>query len=89
MRYIVIGLGFFGSYLATKLTSLGHEVIGIDRHVERAEELKDSITKVMIMDCTKYEALQSLTPVANNGHEHTLSCYLPHLIKLSHIVSWG
>jgi len=30
-----------------------------------------------------------MTPVANNGHEHTLSCYLPHLIKLSHIVSWG
>ena len=28
-----------------------------------------------------------MTPDANNGHEHTLSCYLPHLIKLSHIVS--
>ena len=64
MKYIVIGLGFFGSYLATKLTSLGHEVIGIDRHIERAEELKDSVTKVMIMDCTRYEALQSL-PLAD------------------------
>ncbi|HOG12790.1 MAG: TrkA family potassium uptake protein [Smithellaceae bacterium] len=60
MRYIVIGLGFFGSSLAAKLTSLGHEVIGIDRRSERAEELKDKITNVMIMDCTKPAALSAL-----------------------------
>lgn len=60
MRYIVIGLGFFGSSLATKLTSLGHEVIGIDRREERADELKDKITNVLIMDCTKQNTLQSL-----------------------------
>lgn len=60
MRYIIIGLGFFGSSLATKLTSLGHEVIGIDRRSERADELKDKITNVMIMDCTKQNALHAL-----------------------------
>jgi trk system potassium uptake protein len=60
MKYIVIGLGFFGSSLAAKLTSLGHEVIGIDRRSERADELKDKITKVMIMDCTKPSALTAL-----------------------------
>ncbi len=60
MKYIVIGLGFFGSSLAAKLTSLGHEVIGIDRRVERADELKDKITNVMIMDCTKPNALMAL-----------------------------
>jgi len=64
MKYIVIGLGFFGSNLAAKLTSLGHEVIGVDRHPESADELKDRITKVMIMDCTKHNALQSL-PLAD------------------------
>jgi len=60
MRYIVIGLGFFGSYLATKLTALGHEVIGIDRRSERADEIKERITKVMIMDCAKHNALRTL-----------------------------
>ena len=42
MKYIVIGLGYFGSKLASNLTSLGHEVIGIDNHPERIDEFKDS-----------------------------------------------
>lgn len=41
MKYIVIGLGRFGSNLASNLTQMGHEVIGIDNHKERLEELKD------------------------------------------------
>lgn len=60
MKYIVIGLGYFGTSLATKLTSIGHEVIGIDNRSERAEELKDRITNVMIMDSTNQKALESL-----------------------------
>lgn len=60
MKYIVIGLGFFGSSLASQLTSQGNEVIGIDRRSERADELKDKITNVMIMDCTKPNALAAL-----------------------------
>ncbi len=64
MKYIVIGLGYFGTSLATKLTSLGNEVIGVDNRNDRAEELKDRITKVVIMDSTKTNALQSL-PVSD------------------------
>jgi len=60
MKYIVIGLGYFGSKLASNLTSLGHEVIGIDNHPERADEFKDSITTVMKMDSTSINALKSL-----------------------------
>jgi len=60
MKYIVIGLGFLGSFLATKLTSLGHDVIGIDKRPEHVDELKERITRVMIMDCTKHNALKSL-----------------------------
>ena len=60
MKYIVIGLGFFGSSLASQLTSQGNEVIGIDRRSERADELKDKITNVMIMDCAKPNALAAL-----------------------------
>jgi len=60
MKYIVIGLGYFGSKLASNLTSIGHEVIGIDNHSARLDELKDSITTVMKMDSTNINAVKSL-----------------------------
>lgn len=60
MKYIVIGLGYFGSNLASRLTSMGHEVIGIDNHHERMDELKDSVTTVMKMDSTSINAIKSL-----------------------------
>lgn len=60
MKYIVIGLGYFGSHLAMNLTSAGHEVIGVDRETSRVEEVKDKITHVMIMDSTNANAIESL-----------------------------
>lgn len=60
MKYIVIGLGYFGSTLASNLTSQGHEVIGVDNRYEKIEEFKDSISVVMNMDATSPHALQSL-----------------------------
>jgi trk system potassium uptake protein TrkA len=60
MKYIVIGLGHFGSKLASHLTNMGHEVIGIDSHYERLDELKDSITTVMKLDSTNLNAIKSL-----------------------------
>lgn len=60
MKYVVIGLGHFGSSLAKDLTNMGHEVIGIDNHSERLEELKDAVTTVMKMDSTNFNAVKSL-----------------------------
>jgi trk system potassium uptake protein TrkA len=60
MKYIVIGLGYFGSKLASNLTNMGHEVIGIDNHMDRLEELKDTITTAMKMDSTNINAVRSL-----------------------------
>lgn len=60
MKYIVIGLGYFGSKLACHLTSMGHEVIGIDGHYEKLDEFKDSITTVMKMDSTSINSIKSL-----------------------------
>jgi len=60
MKYIIIGLGYFGSKLASNLTSMGHEVIGVDNHYERLDELKNSITTVMKMDATNINAVKSL-----------------------------
>ncbi|MCF8298915.1 MAG: TrkA family potassium uptake protein [Saprospiraceae bacterium] len=60
MKYIVIGLGYFGSTLASNLTSQGHEVIGIDNRSEKIDELKDSISLVMEMDATNPHAIKTL-----------------------------
>lgn len=60
MKYIVIGLGYFGSHLAMNLTSAGHEVIGVDKNSSCVDELKDKITHVMIMDSTNVNAIESL-----------------------------
>jgi len=60
MKFIIIGLGYFGSKLATLLTQQGHEVIGIDNRYDRIEELKDSISIVMEMDTTNENAVKSL-----------------------------
>ncbi|MCE5347043.1 MAG: TrkA family potassium uptake protein [Bacteroidales bacterium] len=60
MKYIVIGLGYFGAKLASILTSMGHEVIGIDNNYERIDESKDSIATVMKMDSTNINAMKSL-----------------------------
>jgi trk system potassium uptake protein TrkA len=60
MKYIIIGLGYFGSKLASNLTGMGHEVIGIDNHYERLDELKNSVTTVMKMDATNINAIKSL-----------------------------
>lgn len=60
MKFIVIGLGYFGSTLAASLTELGHEVIGIDNRGGRIEDLKNSITHVIEMDTTNEHAMKTL-----------------------------
>ena len=60
MKFIVIGLGYFGSTLAISLTEQGHEVIGIDNKFERVDELKNQIGYVMEMDTTNENAVKTL-----------------------------
>ncbi len=40
MRYIIIGLGIYGSNLAKDLTAMGHEVIGADSRPSNVEAVK-------------------------------------------------
>lgn len=60
MKYIVIGLGSFGSVLAARLTQMGHEVIGVDDHRTRVDELRDSLSSTICMDAADPEALKTL-----------------------------
>lgn len=52
MRYLIIGLGIYGTNLARDLTDLGHEVIGADIKNSAIEPLKDYIATVYLIDST-------------------------------------
>lgn len=60
MRFAVIGLGSFGSYLARTLYEKGHEVLVIDKDKEKVEEAKDFSTQAVWMDSADKESLQAL-----------------------------
>lgn len=60
MKYIIIGLGNYGSALAERLTTMGHEVIGIDSNNHKVEELKAKVTSTICMDINEVHMLKVL-----------------------------
>lgn len=64
MKYLVLGLGSFGSVLATELSALGHEIIGADTDESRVEHIKDKIATAYRIDATDSLSLASL-PLQN------------------------
>ena len=64
MRYLIIGLGIYGSNLARDLTDMGHEVIGADNKKSNIDAIKDYISTVYLLDATD-EAELSLLPIKN------------------------
>lgn len=60
MKYLIIGLGNFGSSLAIKLTQAGEEVIGVDNKMSKVETLKESISHTICIDCTDEQAVKFL-----------------------------
>lgn len=64
MKFTIIGLGNFGFALAEKLAQLGHEVIGVDKDIEKIQEIKNKITHAICLDCSHQAAINSL-PLKN------------------------
>ncbi|RFT16209.1 MAG: Trk system potassium uptake protein TrkA [Candidatus Saccharicenans subterraneus] len=60
MRFAVIGLGSFGSYLAKTLYEKGHEVLVIDKDKDKVEEAKDFSSQAVWMDSADKESLKAL-----------------------------
>lgn len=60
MRFLVFGLGSFGSALAIQLIELGHEVIAVDRKMELADKHKHAITHTIALDSTNKDAVAQL-----------------------------
>ena len=57
--FAVIGLGRFGSAVATTLLDLGHEVIGIDADAHVVRELADRGVQTLQLDVTDERALRA------------------------------
>jgi trk system potassium uptake protein TrkA len=60
MKYIIVGMGNFGAFLATRLTDLGHEVVGVDSSPSRIELIQDKITHAVVLDATDLQAVKNL-----------------------------
>lgn len=60
MKYIIVGMGNFGGYLAMRLTELGHEVIGVDNSENRVDLINNKITHAVTMNATDAQAVKNL-----------------------------
>ncbi len=56
----ILGLGRFGSAVATELVHLGHEVLGIDGDIATVQRLSTQLTHVVQADATDEETLARL-----------------------------
>lgn len=60
-QFAVIGLGRFGSAMATTLSELGQDVIGVDGDAEKVRQLADTVTQAVELDATDERALRSIS----------------------------
>jgi trk system potassium uptake protein TrkA len=60
MKYIIVGMGNFGSFLAKRLTELGHEVVGVDTSEAKIDQIKDHITHAVALNATDQHAVTNL-----------------------------
>lgn len=55
----IIGLGRFGSAMATTLVELGQDVIGVDANEDRVQQLADALPQAVQLDATDARALRA------------------------------
>lgn len=58
--YCILGLGIFGSTIATKLASYNHDVIAIDKDMSCVERIADYVTETVKADFTDIEQLRAV-----------------------------
>jgi trk system potassium uptake protein len=59
-HFVVLGLGSFGTALATRLSKNGCRVTGVDSSQERVDALKDLLYEAVVADTTDRDALAEL-----------------------------
>lgn len=64
MKFIIIGLGHFGSTLAENLTHMGHQVVAVDNNMRLVELVKDKVTHAVCLNSKDPLAIKNL-PLEN------------------------
>jgi len=59
-RFIVVGLGNFGSTVAETLHSAGHDVAALDRDPERVDDMASKVSRAALGDGTEARTLRQL-----------------------------
>lgn len=59
-RFIVVGLGNFGSILAQQLHRLGHDVVAIDPRADVVDEMGPKVTRAAVGDATNRHVLEEI-----------------------------
>jgi len=59
-KFAVIGIGRFGSHLATKLYELGHDVLAVDSQGELLQAIRDRVSQVAEIDARDKAQLRAL-----------------------------
>ncbi len=81
-QFIVVGLGRFGSSVATTLANKGFDVLAIDSDEEKVNEISSEVTYAVQADATDEEALKTLgvgnfdiaiVSIGENVHANILS----------------
>lgn len=60
MRFLIIGLDEFGSWLARELQAAGHEVVAVDARGDRIDGYREWISRGVVADATRIDVLQEL-----------------------------
>lgn len=60
MKYLIIGLGNLGRAIASSLTRIGDEVIGVDKNMLRVDAVKQYTSGAINLDTTDRAALNTL-----------------------------
>lgn len=58
--FVVIGLGRFGTAVATELSSLGHEVLALDKSEENVQQVVEQVTHAVTGDAQDPAVLRAL-----------------------------
>ena len=59
-RFVVLGLGTFGTALASRLSANGRRVTGVDSNARHVEALRDQLYEAIVADVTDRNALKEL-----------------------------
>ncbi|KQR41095.1 TrkA family potassium uptake protein [Deinococcus sp. Leaf326] len=57
---LVIGLGRFGTAVATTLYEMGHEVVAVDREEDNVERVVNLVTHAAVLDATEERAMRAI-----------------------------